>query len=826
MQSNDDAALDYLDSLESLVIFDRICPFAIEHLPPAMSRRVFDVGLDMGRIRNGLHSRKDGRTTRSFRFSRHKGSRDVSTDGRQSPDGHLAMVKHQQASPDLEPYSEYQQPADASEQPNSDAPLPPSDQTKPEDQMDDHDSIEEPPNHDLVRRPSENALNFDLKPPPPNTKVKQIDTLAERLFSGEHLRVILNDPSFFLRFTAFLNRYKPQAAPTLVSYLEAQKALKAIEYANALAASIKSPFGGKESSPPLTAASVDPHFESSFESSFESLVEETLPAYVTHALTKVVTECMVREITGQSMPMMRELVSGLAEVFCLADPSVQDCPIVYASEEFYHTTRYSRDDVLGRNCRFLQGHRTNRRTIARLGDAVKAGQESCEMVLNYRRDGSAFMNLLLIAPLYDNRGTVRYYLGAQIDISGLIEEGRGIESFERLLSESRGEKAGKENGSENQSIPKHLKALSDFGQLLSMDESNVFQNSSRPGSVFGDNNSGTQSNARSNTHRREPSMKKPPRRILGNDEDDAPPFDTSKSDPAQIPSSLSSGGRLPGVYQNYILVRPHPSLRVVFVSPALRIPGLLQSPFLDHIGGPEHVRQGIADAFEQGAAVTAKITWLPRGNPEDQDSVTPQANGDSRPSTRKGPTSATPSASGAAPMESRIRYISCTPLLGSDDQVGVWMVVMVENELVTGGLASRERAMARYKNANFPTGPGAGAGAGGADDDVVTLPTTTDDSDKELPGFAGSGGGAKRFEWPPGSPRAMAAIGTKKSEKGGVQGIDYASYLRKSTEAAAAKGKGKETFETGAGGYEEGAINGERRIEELISPVEEKGPVL
>lgn len=45
---------------------------------------------------------------------------------------------------------------------------------------------------------------------------------------------------------------------------------------------------------------------------------------------------------------------------------------------------------------------------------------------------------------------------------------------------------------------------------------------------------------------------------------------------------------------------------------------------------------------------------------------------------------------------SRTRYISCTPLLGSDDQVGVWMVVMVENEQVTGGLASRDMALRRY----------------------------------------------------------------------------------------------------------------------------------
>ena len=70
------------------------------------------------------------------------------------------------------------------------------------------------------------------------------------------------------------------------------------------------------------------------------------------------------------------------------------------------------------------------------------------------------------------------------------------------------------------------------------------------------------------------------------------------------------------------------------------------------------------------------------------------ANGDSRPSSRKG---------GPPDQGARTRYISCTPLLGSDDQVGVWMVVMVENELVTGSLASRQAALNRYNNEIPPT---------------------------------------------------------------------------------------------------------------------------
>lgn len=130
------------------------------------------------------------------------------------------------------------------------------------------------------------------------------------------------------------------------------------------------------------------------------------------------------------------------------------------------------------------------------------------------------------------------------------------------------------------------------------------------------------------------------------------------------------------------------------MSPALRIPGLLQSPFLSRIGGPAHVREGLSDAFESGAAVTAKVTWLPNGRASED--VGDGMNGDSRPGSRRG-----------GPLSDdgqRIRYISCTPLLGSDDQVGVWMVVMVENEVVTGSLASRAAALARY-DGQIPSTP-------------------------------------------------------------------------------------------------------------------------
>ena len=562
MQPSEDA----LDFFDSLLIFDRICPFAVENLP-IMSRRVFDVGLDMGRIRSGLKHNKEHKRSKSYRSTTTKD--DAHTDDTALSNQQVAVVprlNHKKSSPTIATQNGQDHDQDQGQSPepvvfpspkqamDSEFPLPPSHRSPPQEAVNGtgerslHSSQLHPqnapneahrPTH--PRRTSDNAQNFDLKPPPPNIKVKNIDTLSEQLFSGDHLRVILKDPSFFLRFTAFLNRYQPHSAPVLVRYLEAQKAIKAVEYANALAETIKSSPG--EHSSPCPAATIDPRFEARLKRSFETLVNEALPAYITNSLTKVVTESMVREITGTGMPVMRELVGGLAEVFCLADPSMKDCPIVYASEEFYRTTRYSRDDVLGRNCRFLQGPKTSRTSIARLRTAIRSGQESCETVLNYRRDGSPFMNLLLTAPLYDNRGSVRYFIGAQVDVSGLIEDGRGLDSFERYLVESRPNRNRDSNISEEALSQKHLKTLSEFGQMLSLDESSLFQHHSRASSMA-DNASSINYSTRGAPSRRDPSMRQP-RRVLGNDDE------SEESDKnAWAFSSIGPSGKLPGVYQN------------------------------------------------------------------------------------------------------------------------------------------------------------------------------------------------------------------------------------------------------------------------------------
>jgi hypothetical protein len=173
---------------------------------------------------------------------------------------------------------------------------------------------------------------YDLAPPPPTVSDSNAEYLSERLFSADHLNIILKDPMHFHQFRNFLNQYRPQSVPTLVQYLESHKALTAVRYANNIADQMSSQ---SRKSSKSEAAMVDAKFETFSKRSLEELVNDALPAYITYRMVNVVTECLVKEITGNNTPLMRDLVQGLAEVYCLSDPSLPDNPIVFASEGMF-----------------------------------------------------------------------------------------------------------------------------------------------------------------------------------------------------------------------------------------------------------------------------------------------------------------------------------------------------------------------------------------------------------------------------------------------------------------------------------------------------------
>jgi PAS domain S-box-containing protein len=101
----------------------------------------------------------------------------------------------------------------------------------------------------------------------------------------------------------------------------------------------------------------------------------------------------------------------------VADPNLDDNPIVFANGAFLDLTGYSEDELIGRNCRFLQGARTNPETVNDIRQALAERKPYAGEILNYRRDGTAFWNALFIGPIYDNDGKLLYYFASQLDIT-------------------------------------------------------------------------------------------------------------------------------------------------------------------------------------------------------------------------------------------------------------------------------------------------------------------------------------------------------------------------------------------------------------------------
>jgi PAS domain S-box-containing protein len=101
----------------------------------------------------------------------------------------------------------------------------------------------------------------------------------------------------------------------------------------------------------------------------------------------------------------------------VTDPNQADNPIIFCNEAFRKLTGYSDDEVIGRNCRFLQGPETDRDTIALMRERIGAGQDVAVDILNYRKDGSTFWNAVFISPVRDEANRIIYFFASQLDFT-------------------------------------------------------------------------------------------------------------------------------------------------------------------------------------------------------------------------------------------------------------------------------------------------------------------------------------------------------------------------------------------------------------------------
>ncbi|WP_269167420.1 diguanylate cyclase domain-containing protein [Modestobacter sp. VKM Ac-2977] len=133
----------------------------------------------------------------------------------------------------------------------------------------------------------------------------------------------------------------------------------------------------------------------------------------------------VARVTEADLPdLMLRAVSVASNGVVIADARRPDLPLVYANAAFLRMTGYPESEVLGRNCRFLQGADTDRNQVHPIRRRLLAGRDVDAVLLNYRRDGSTFWNELHVSAVRDAHGEVTHLIGSQLDVTARVDRER------------------------------------------------------------------------------------------------------------------------------------------------------------------------------------------------------------------------------------------------------------------------------------------------------------------------------------------------------------------------------------------------------------------
>jgi hypothetical protein len=128
------------------------------------------------------------------------------------------------------------------------------------------------------------------------------------------------------------------------------------------------------------------------------------------------TETLMRDMAVENLRLAR-IIAATSEGILITDPNQPDNPIVYANPAFSRITGYHPEEIIGRNCRFLQGADTDPKAVAQLRRAIQQQQEIRTTLLNYRKDGQPFWNELKISPVLSEAGELLYFVGFQTDVT-------------------------------------------------------------------------------------------------------------------------------------------------------------------------------------------------------------------------------------------------------------------------------------------------------------------------------------------------------------------------------------------------------------------------
>lgn len=125
---------------------------------------------------------------------------------------------------------------------------------------------------------------------------------------------------------------------------------------------------------------------------------------------------MQTDIDGGGEDLLRSIrLSPIATV--ISNPRLPSNPIVAANEAFCQLTGYASEEILGRNCKFLAGPATEPWLTERIAQGVRAHRPVLVEILNYKRDQTPFRNAVLVAPIFDDGGTLAYFIGSQVELA-------------------------------------------------------------------------------------------------------------------------------------------------------------------------------------------------------------------------------------------------------------------------------------------------------------------------------------------------------------------------------------------------------------------------
>jgi PAS domain S-box-containing protein len=126
---------------------------------------------------------------------------------------------------------------------------------------------------------------------------------------------------------------------------------------------------------------------------------------------------MINQLSSDVLVYIEHILDQAKNGITITDPNQEDNPIIYVNKAFENMFGYSSEDVVGKNCRFLQGEDRNQVSIDKLREAIRTKEAVTVIVRNYTKSGVLKYNEITVSPIFDGGGVLKYFLGVQKDVT-------------------------------------------------------------------------------------------------------------------------------------------------------------------------------------------------------------------------------------------------------------------------------------------------------------------------------------------------------------------------------------------------------------------------